>query len=188
MYMPLNWAEQGDDAMKMPELVRRAKRRDAGAFVELIECCMQSLYKTAYAITENDADAADAISETILKCWEKLPDLKKEKYFKTWITRILINNCYDLMRRGTWEFPAESIPELPHADSGYENAEWKNVIDSIDEKYRLILILRYVENFNSTEIAEMLDLPAATVRTRISRGLKQLKQKIAPSIERSLVW
>lgn len=77
----------------MDNLITKAKMRDADAFTSLMQSQMQNMYKTARAILDNDEDAADAISETILNCWEKIGQLKQDHYFRTWLTRILINNC-----------------------------------------------------------------------------------------------
>lgn len=83
----------------MEDLVMLAKKRDADAFTELMQSQMQNMYKAARALLENDEDAADAISDTILACWEKLEQLKNPEYFRTWMTRILINKCNDILRK-----------------------------------------------------------------------------------------
>lgn len=76
------------------KLVLQAKKHDKEAFVKLVENYQVSMYKTAIAILQNDEDAADAIQETILICWEKIGSLRNAKFFKTWMTRILIHRCY----------------------------------------------------------------------------------------------
>ena len=69
----------------MENLVKKAKAGDSGAFAQLIKMNTQSMYKIAWAYLKNDEDAADAIQETILKCYEKLSTLKNDSYFKTWM-------------------------------------------------------------------------------------------------------
>lgn len=71
--------------MEKESLIQRAKLRDPDAFAKLMDQHMQGMYKTARAILQNDEDAADAIQDTILTCWEKLAGLKEERYFKTWM-------------------------------------------------------------------------------------------------------
>jgi len=78
------------------DLVKRAKRHESEAFTELMQLYMTDMYKVAYAILMNDEDVADAIGDTILICWEKMNQLVKIQYFKTWMTRIIINKCYDI--------------------------------------------------------------------------------------------
>ena len=81
------------------DLVKRAKRHESEAFTELMQLYMTDMYKVAYAILMNDEDVADAIGDTILICWEKMNQLVKIQYFKTWMTRILINKCYDMRKK-----------------------------------------------------------------------------------------
>ena len=69
----------------MKSLVKRAQRGDDQAFVELIEENKQAMYKVAVGILKNDFDAADAIQQSILTCYEKLKELEKAQYFKTWL-------------------------------------------------------------------------------------------------------
>ena len=82
--------------IKTEHLVEKARQKDPDAFTELMQLHLKDMYRTALAILRNDEDAADAIQDTILACWEKLGALKKTQYFKTWMTRILINHCYKI--------------------------------------------------------------------------------------------
>ena len=91
----------------MENLVKKAKSGDSGAFAQLIRMNTQSMYKVAWAYLKNDEDVADAIQETILKCYEKLSTLKKDSYFKTWMIRILINNCNEMLRKMVEEMGAD---------------------------------------------------------------------------------
>ena len=75
----------------MEKLVNMAKRGDTEAFTQLMQSQMQNMYKVARSILSRDEDVADAISDTILVCWEKIDTLKKNRFFRTWMTRILIN-------------------------------------------------------------------------------------------------
>lgn len=158
----------------MKNLVKKARKKDPDAFTELIQSQMQNLYKTARAILYNDEDAADAISETILCCWEKLDQLREDQYFRTWITRILVNKCRDLLRKKEALNWTNEIPEIPENDSGFINAEWKEALNGLDEKYRLVLMLYYIEGFKTSEISQILEMPESTVRTRLARGRDQL--------------
>ena len=83
----------------MEKMVRKAKKGDSAVFIELIKRCEQSMYKTAWVYLKNDQDVADAIQETILTCFEKIHTLREPKYFKTWMIRILINNCNKILKK-----------------------------------------------------------------------------------------
>ena len=78
--------------------IKRAKKGDIEAFINLMEMNKTSMYKAAKSILNNDEDIADAIQETILSCYKNIENLKEVKYFKTWMTRILINKCNDIIR------------------------------------------------------------------------------------------
>ncbi len=79
--------------------IKKAQRHDQDAFTELVQLYIKDMYRTAIAILMNEEDAADALQDTILTCWEKLYTLKKPGFFKTWMTRMLINHCYDIRRK-----------------------------------------------------------------------------------------
>lgn len=156
-------------------LVRRAKRHDPDAFTELMESQKYVFYKTARAILSNDEDATDAIQETILTCWEKLEGLKEDRFFRTWVTRILINKCYDILRTNQKVIYMEDYPEIPTWEE--ENpAEWKEMLSVLEEDYRLVVTLYYAQGFKTKEIARILGMPDSTVRTKLSRAREQLKK------------
>ena len=155
-------------------LVNKAQRQDKDAFTELMQRYMKDMYRTAIAILLKEEDAADAIQDTILTCWEKLDTLKKPEYFKTWMTRILINHCYDILRSNSVYQNMEDYEE-PSKQDEY-NVELKEAYASVEERYRLPMELYYSQGFKIREIAEILSLPQNTVKTRLARGRKQLEE------------
>ena len=162
----------------MLDLIEKARHRDGHAFTVLIQAHMQSMYKVARSILWSDEDAADAIQDTILSCWRNINGLREPEYFKTWLIRILINICRDYAKHQTRQTDIclgdETLAAVPAKDGAYENVEWKETLKLLDEKYRLIMVLYYVEGFRTSEIAKMLDIPEATIRTRLARGRKKL--------------
>lgn len=160
----------------MEELIRRARQGDGEAFAELIAGQKQTLYKVARSYLHNDTDAADAIGETVLVCCEKLDTLREPKYFRTWLTRILINKCRDLLRQQGRCVPLETAAEPAYHEPGQARAEFLALLDSLDEKYRTVLLLYYGEGFRVAEIAQMLDLKEETVKTRLKRARAGFKQ------------
>lgn len=171
----------------MDNLITKAKMRDAEAFTDLMQSQMQNMYKTARAILYHEEDAADAISETILTCWEKIGQLKQDRYFRTWMTRILVNKCNDILQTRKNLCSMEEIPEVSYQDSSYENLEWKEALDKLDEKYRLVLFLYYVEGFRTGEISMILDIAESSVRTRLARGRKKLAEDYYPDQRRKTI-
>lgn len=160
----------------MDNLITEAKRGNPDAFTKLMQLQMQNMYKTARSILYNDEDIADAISETILTCWEKLGQLKEDRYFRTWMTRVLVNKCNDLIRKKQQLIWKDEIPEVPEYDAGFENAEWKEALNSLGEIYRLVMMLYYIEGFKTSEISQILEIPESTVRSRLTRGREQLAE------------
>lgn len=154
------------------DLIRKAKRRDADAFSELIQIYVKDLYRVAVAILLNDEDAADAIQDTILTCWEKLNMLREERYFKSWVTRILINKCYDIRKKSLRIVNLDACAE-PAAEDEY-NLEFKEALESLDEKYRSVMVLFYSEGYHIDEISAILSIPESTIKTRLKRGREKL--------------
>ena len=155
------------------QLIRKARSKDPDAFSSLIPPPLHDLYRVAISILMNDEDAADAIQDTILGCWEKLHTLKQEKYFKTWLTRILINHCYDMRKKQQRMTTMEDYEELVAEDQ--YNVELKEALGQLDEKYRIVMVLYYSEGYQTGEIAELLEIPRSTVQTRLQRGREKLE-------------
>ena len=83
---------------------------DRGFFIAQVEAASDMMYRVAWSILQNDADVQDALQDAVLKAWEKRDRLREEKYFRTWITRILINTCYDTKKKRR---PGVSLEKLP---------------------------------------------------------------------------
>lgn len=158
-------------------LIRKARKHDKAAFQELMEQQGKGMYKVAKAILKNDDDVADAMQETALTCWEKIDTLKKDKYFQTWLTRILINNCNAIYRQRMKMVSEEVVSEAWIQEDGYANAEWESFLNCLDEKYRTVVILYYVQGFKAREIAEILQVNENTVRGRLATARKKLEDQ-----------
>lgn len=160
----------------MIQLVEQAVAGDVDAFLELIERNSLSMYKVARGILKNDDDVADAIQDTILSCFEKIHTLRQPDYFKTWLIRILINECNQILGHYRRVNMPGELPETCAQDASLAEFEFKEMLEVVDEKYRIILILHYVEGFKISEIAEMLELNENTVKTRLSRAREQIRK------------
>ena len=125
------------------KLVLQAKKHDKEAFVKLVGNYQVSMYKTAIAILQNDEDAADAIQETILKCYEKLSTLKKDSYFKTWMIRILIHRCYAIYNENKRTVTADNFPDVMDCSDKYGEIEWQEMLGFLNEKQRIVVELYY---------------------------------------------
>lgn len=157
-------------------LIRKAKKGDKDAFCRLMDMHVQCMYKIAISYLKNDEDVADAIQDTILSCYENLPGLRKNNYFKTWMIRILINKCKDILKRKKLVTYTDQMPETPFYEEDYSTAEWSQVLEPLDNKYRLIILLYYMEGFNTREISDILNMKESTVKSRLQRGRKQVAE------------
>lgn len=160
----------------MISLVKRARSGDKEAFITLIEEQKQSMYKVAAGILKNDADAADAIQDTVLSSYENIRGLKEPKYFKTWLTRILINHCNRILKERGKTVPLQEHPELKQRQEDNTMQELQLMLKGMDDQYRTVLLLYYVEGFSIKEISSILEMNENTVKTRLARGRKCLKK------------
>lgn len=162
----------------MELLVKRAKRGDAEAFIELIESNKQSMYKVARGFLRNEEDAADAMSETVLTCYEKIRTLKQDAYFKTWMIRILINHCKNILKKQKRSIFVETVAELEgEAQNGGEQ-EFRELIEPLKEQDRSIFTLYYVYGMKVKEIAACMEMKESTVATRLKRGREALREEM----------
>ena len=159
-------------------LVKQAQRGDADAFVALIEKYKMDLYKVAKACLKNEEDVADVMQETTLSAWEHIGELKKAAYFKTWLTRILINNCNNVLRERKRCIATEDFSMQGKEPQAKTDAEFYEMLSCLPEKYKHIFLLYYGQGFRTREIAEILDLSENTVKSRLRRGRESLKSQL----------
>lgn len=160
----------------MKDLVEKARNGDKKTFDHLIRSQMENMYKTAISYLKNDEDAADAIQEAILTCYEKLDTLKTDGYFRTWLTRILINKCKDMLRKRKVYYLEDELSEIP-VEEDFSMIEWRELLYMLPEEYRIAVLLYYVEGFKIREISEILDVKESTVQSRLARARGKLRQE-----------
>lgn len=162
----------------MKHLVQKAqKKHDQEAFVKLMDMNRQSMIKVAKSYLNNEEDVADAVQASILACYEKLDTLRQPQYFKTWLIRIVINKCKDILRQNRELHLMDEMPEPQAVDTIQADMEFMELLQEIDEKYRTILVLYYAEGFNTREIAELLELNERTVKTRLIRARERFARQ-----------
>ena len=153
---------------------RKMARKDLNEiFVNGINENRLSFYKTAKAILKNEEDVEDALQDALEMAYKNIEKLNEERYFKTWMTRILINKCYDIRKKNQNIICLDEYEE-PAACDEY-NLELKEALAALDEKYRIIMILFYSEGYRIREISDILKIPESTVKTRLQRGREKLE-------------
>lgn len=138
------------------------------------------IYCTARTILGNDEDCADAIQETIVKAFQKIDTLKKDKYAKTWLMRILINECYNLIRRESRLVSLENFQELPERQQKEQTdySDLYRAVNALKDELKLPIVLYYAEDFSIREIAEILGVSEGAVQKRLARARGKLKAEL----------
>ena len=148
---------------------------DRAFFIAEIETCSDMMYRVAWSILRNEVDVQDALQDAVLKAWEKRDKLREEKYFRTWMTRILINVCYDTQRMHRKIVPLDKIPVQ---SSSAPDPDLAMALEALPEKLRLPLVLCYSEGMTYEEAADVLRIPMTTLRGRLRRGKKELRKEL----------
>ena len=152
---------------------------DNHSFEMLVEAQTDTLYRVSMSMLRNEQDAQDAVHDAILRAYENRRQLRQEEYFGTWLTRILINECHQqLRRRMRYADPGDTLPEAASRDDPYRSVEIGELIDSLPAKIRMTVILFYVEDYSVKEIKDILHIPEGTVKSRLNKGRKLLKDAL----------
>ena len=152
---------------------------DINTFESLVLESTDTLYRVSMSMLKNEHNASDCVSDAILKAYENLHKLKHEEYFKTWLIRILINECKKTLKKQTREVGLdERLPVVSSRDNPYLSVEIGEAIDSLPEKIRLVIIMFYIEQYSIKEIKLALNIPEGTVKSRLSKGRKLLKERL----------
>jgi RNA polymerase sigma-70 factor (ECF subfamily) len=185
------------------ELVQRAASGDQAAFVTIMRQHNRALYRAARSITQDDAEAEDAVQETYVRAYQALSGFRADATLRTWLTRIVINQAFERLRKRRREVgttSADNIVDLEtHLDASHVErsvvdtpersamrAEMRRLleakIDELPAAYRTVFMLRGVEELTVEETAECLGIPSATVRTRFFRARALLRQSLATEV------
>ena len=156
-------------------LVKKAKKGDGEAFVSLVKQYEDVLYRTASRLLKNDEDVADAMQDAIISAYEKLHTLKNDEYFNTWICKILINKCNSLLNKNKNVSVIDENLLIQKRDDEFQKIELEDALNSLNEVYKLALILYYIVGLNVKEISEFLKEPEGTIKSRLSRAKSILR-------------
>ncbi len=163
-------------------LAKSARNGDARAFGEIYSAFSGEMYRYAYYCLGNEAAAQDAVQETALEAWKSISKLKNENAAKAWLFRILGRQCKHALReKYKADFAAFEETENLAAEDSSERAQAQidllRLLERLSEEERQIILLGTVGGLNSREIAKIIEIPAATVRSKLSRALKKLREE-----------
>jgi len=182
------------------ELIERVLAGEKELFYELIRPCERGVFLAAASILGNDADAEDAAQEAFLKAYRNLDRFRQESKFSTWLIQITINNARMKLRKDRRHLYASIDAGQETTEGDYiptDFADWREIpsealeqselrealnkaLNSLPEKYRIVLILRDVQQMSIAETAKALSISEENVKTRTSRARLQMRDRLAP--------
>ena len=158
--------------------VKLSKQGNKEAFGRLIEKHKSSMYRIAVSILNNKQDVEDALQSSVVKAYEGIIYLRRDEYFKTWLIRILINECKTILKKCERVVSIEDV----NCDLGivedYTKFELTYAVNSLEKDLRIVTTLFYFEDLTLKEIAKLLDIPEGTVSSRLSRARNKLYEML----------
>lgn len=159
----------------LEQLAKKAIAGNDAAFLELIKRYKVDLYKTALSYLKNEGEAIEAIQEVTYRAYKNIHRVKEPSYIKTWLVRIMINYCNDVLRNRKREVLDEA---LLHSQGEYEDhkeLEIEEALSKLDTRSREIITLKYFHGLKIKDIANAWDCPEGTVKTWLYKALQSLR-------------
>lgn len=170
------------------DLIRRAKRGDTHAYEELVHAFEGIAFRTAYVLSGNAADAEEAAQDGFVKAWRALGRFREGAPFRPWLLRIVANEARNrrrsagrrahlALRAATEQVSGDAAPSPESALLSAETRErLLAAVEALPDDQREMVSLRYFVGLSEREVAESLDLPVGTVKSRTSRALERLRE------------
>ena len=162
-------------------IITQIKNGDEQAFAELIEQYKLPIYKTAKSILKDEDDVCDAIQDTALSIYKNIPNLKNEEYFKTWVIRITINKCYDILKKHKLnnEKMLRAQEDVSELHTNFDNnvilqTDLQTTLELLEEDLKIVTVLYYYNDLSISEISDILNIPKGTVKSRVFRAREKL--------------
>jgi RNA polymerase sigma-70 factor, ECF subfamily len=164
-------------------LVRRFQAGDRHAFVELMERHERRVYNLAYRMLGRAEDARDATQDAFLSCYRNLERFRGDSAFGTWLYRIAANACYDALRKRPLAVSIDALssepPAADHADRAAAAADVHRALQAVPPEFRSVLVLFELQDLSVDDIAEALEIPVGTVKSRLHRGRAALGRALS---------
>lgn len=168
------------------ELIALVAQGDRDAFSELMARTEDMVFAVCMRIMGNRETARDATQETFVTLFRKADRYKGTAAVTTWLYRVTVNTCYDMLRKAKRR-QADSLPDYvdpadPQGGDGFTSVELRGpvvaALNSLPDEFRTAVVLRDVEGLALSEVAEILDVPVGTVKSRVFRGRKLLAEEL----------
>lgn len=176
------------------QLVRKSQNDDERAFGELVSRYESKVYSLALKMLRNPEDAEDVLQDTFLRAYRGIKSFKGNSTFSTWVYRITANSA--LMRLRKRQLPTVSIDDADEREAPINIADWApgpveqmlnqetqaamtEAIDALPPEFRQVFVLRDIEELSNAEVAEILDLSVAAVKSRLHRARLKVRNRLA---------
>jgi len=193
------------DRLDDSTLVRLARQRNAGAYRAIMQRHNRRLYRTARGILRNDSEAEDVVQETYCRAFTRLDEFRGDASLATWLTRIAFNEALGRLRRQRPTVELTMLDEMPtdetriipfpamHNSDPERGASQREIrllieraIDALPEAFRIVFVMRVVEDVSIEETAALLSLKPATVKTRLHRARGLLREALDQELASTL--
>lgn len=156
---------------------------DAEVFDSLTAAHLDRAYRLAWAILGDDREAEDATQDAFVAAWRNRRNLRDPDKLEAWLSRILINGCRDrLRRRGRNRLQALEVSPLPSVPDGSQRTSARDELDralaALDADHRIVVILRFWADLTVDAIADRLDVPSGTVKSRLHHSMRALRSSL----------
>ncbi len=183
-------------------LIEQSRKGNIEAFEELIKEHKKSAYRIALKVLRNVEDAEDISQEALIKVFKNIQNFNMQSTFKVWMYRIVVNSCLDFKRKktidaysldetikfdGNNEVKKEIVDNTNNPDvmieKNFDSEMVNDAVNKLDDDFKTIIILRDIKGFSYQEISQILSCNLGTVKSRLSRARKNLKQIIEEEIK-----
>ncbi|MDQ0999834.1 RNA polymerase sigma-70 factor (ECF subfamily) [Neobacillus niacini] len=176
--------------------IKQVIKGDQDAFADIVEIYSNSIYQLGYRMLGNRHEAEDIAQEAFIRAYVNIKSFNQDLKFSTWLFRIATNLCIDRIRKKKPDYHLDAevsgtdgltmysqlASDSPLPENELESLELQESVQKeilkLPEKYRSVIVLKYIEELSLNEISEILDLPLGTVKTRIHRGREALRQQL----------
>ncbi|MEH7181230.1 RNA polymerase sigma factor SigW [Neobacillus vireti] len=176
--------------------IKQVIKGDQDAFAEIVEIYSNSIYQLGYRMLGNRHEAEDIAQEAFIRAYVNIKSFNQDLKFSTWLFRIATNLCIDRIRKKKPDYYLDAevsgtdgltmysqlSSDSPLPENELESLELQETVQKeilkLPDKYRSVIVLKYIEELSLNEISEILDMPLGTVKTRIHRGREALRQQL----------
>ena len=174
----------GERTLCDKSLIRASQSGDNEAFTKLVQKYSPDAFRTAFMVLRDNNEVEDVVQEAFLTSYSKIKSFRMEASFKTWLYRIVVNLCYDRLRKRKRESMAMNKLFLNLDRWNREMPEIEKIIDlretvlRLSPEHRLVLTLYYGMDFGIRKVAEILDIPVGTVKSRLNSARNLIKEQL----------